>query len=263
MGGLSTKDNGRTTDQGAEKSALHPRATSDPASDQVIDTATILSTVAHDLRSPLTTIIGFSDVLLSGRMGKLNSGQKKQLRIVLNRSTEALALMDDLVDYSRILSHMSEVCVATLSLNSLLKNIIATLRTTVAEKGTELTFAIPETALRIQGEERKLAQLFRSIVLDGTAFFRPRQIRVTVEDHGSEAGPSTENSARATIAFFDTPELDPEEFYNWNAESEIPGSFRLHVYLARFYLRAMGGELTITSQGNSTQFIIILCKVPL
>ena len=235
----------------------------DKASGESPDMATILSTLAHDLRSPLNTIIGFSDVLHSERMGKLNSSQKKQLGIILDRGTELLALFDDLVEYSKIQSHATEVCVSTISLNSLVKNAVERLRTALPEEGAELTFAAPESSIRIKGEERILARLFQSVVLDGAALFRPREIRVTLENQGGESGPGIGNFARATIGFLNGADHDPDQFFNWDVEGGIPGAFRLHAYLARFYLRAMGGELTVTSKGDCTQFRLNFCKVQL
>lgn len=262
MGGLSTKDNGPRKKE-AQEEILNSRESWDKRPYEAPDMTTILSTLAHDLRSPLNTIIGFSDVLYSERMGKLNNSQKKQLRIILERSTELLALFDDLVEYSRVLSHRTEVCISTISLNSLLKNAVERLRTALPEEGPELTFGAPETSIRIKGEEQKLAQLFQSVILGGAALFRPREIRVTVEDHAGETVPGVGNLASATIGFLNGAEHDPEQFFNWNVEGDIPGSYRLHVYLAHFYLRAMGGGLTVTSEGDCTQFLLNLCKVPL
>ncbi|MDX1765078.1 MAG: HAMP domain-containing sensor histidine kinase, partial [bacterium] len=187
MSGLSTRENGSANKE-AEDRNVHPIAPLKETSGDAPEVTTILSHLAHDLRSPLNTIIGFSDVLHSGRMGKLNSSQKKQLGIILDRGTELLDLVDDLVEYSRVLSHRTEVCVTTISLNSLLKHSVERLRTALSQEDVQLTYRACDTPLRIKGEERKLARLFQSIVSDGATLFHPREIGITVEDHAGETG---------------------------------------------------------------------------
>ena len=61
-----------------------------------------LGIAAHDLRNPLSTIRGFSEMLLEGDMGELNSDQKEYLSIIQNVSNNMLKLLNDLLDISAI-----------------------------------------------------------------------------------------------------------------------------------------------------------------
>lgn len=61
-----------------------------------------LATVSHELRSPLNTIIGFSDVLIQQILGDLNLKQKDAVEIISRAGDHLLALINEILDYSRL-----------------------------------------------------------------------------------------------------------------------------------------------------------------
>jgi signal transduction histidine kinase len=61
-----------------------------------------LATMSHELRTPLNSIIGFTGIILRERVGPLNEEQKKQLNMVRRSSQHLLALINDVLDISKI-----------------------------------------------------------------------------------------------------------------------------------------------------------------
>ncbi len=61
-----------------------------------------LATMSHELRTPLNSIIGFTGIILREKVGPLNEEQKKQLSMVKNSSQHLLALINDVLDISKI-----------------------------------------------------------------------------------------------------------------------------------------------------------------
>ncbi|HVN67852.1 MAG TPA: HAMP domain-containing sensor histidine kinase, partial [Candidatus Sulfotelmatobacter sp.] len=60
-----------------------------------------LSIVTHDLKSPLTSVLGYADILLHGREGPLSEKQSKDIGIIKKQGGVLLALIDTILDYSR------------------------------------------------------------------------------------------------------------------------------------------------------------------
>src|ERR1700686_1231520 len=61
-----------------------------------------LASMSHELRSPLHTIIGFADLLEEELKGPLNQDQKRFIRHILGDSQHLLALINDILDLSKI-----------------------------------------------------------------------------------------------------------------------------------------------------------------
>ena len=64
--------------------------------------SSFLSTMSHEIRAPLNSIIGFSGILLQEIPGTLNAEQKKQLGMIQTSGRHLLSLINDLLDLSKI-----------------------------------------------------------------------------------------------------------------------------------------------------------------
>ena len=87
-----------------------------------------LSTMSHELRTPLNAIIGMSDVLMSKHFGDLNSRQERYLTSVQESGYHLLALIDDILDLSRIESGDSQLRLSELDIEPLLEHTLAIVR---------------------------------------------------------------------------------------------------------------------------------------
>jgi len=68
-----------------------------------------VSLVSHELRTPLTSIKGFVDLILDGDVGDIGEEQRELLQIVKNNADRLVALINDLLDVSRIESGKVEL----------------------------------------------------------------------------------------------------------------------------------------------------------
>jgi len=94
-----------------------------------------LARVSHELRSPLNAIIGYTDMNLAGYYGPLNDAQQDALERVQRNSRQLLALINDVLDLSRIEAGQLELQQNIISPGALVGLVVATLEPQAQEKG--------------------------------------------------------------------------------------------------------------------------------
>jgi signal transduction histidine kinase len=92
----------------------------------------VLAGVSHDLRGPLNSILGFSDLLLSGVDGEVSSGQRESLDALTRSGRDLLRLVDDLLDAAKLDAGRMTLQRVRVSVRSLLHEAVAAARERVA-----------------------------------------------------------------------------------------------------------------------------------
>src|SRR5690606_5737734 len=83
-----------------------------------------LATMSHELRTPLNSIIGFTGILLQQLAGPLNEEQRRQLEMVRGSARHLLALINDVLDISKIEAGQLEVRAEAFALAPLLERLM-------------------------------------------------------------------------------------------------------------------------------------------
>jgi signal transduction histidine kinase len=135
--------------------------------------------VSHELRTPLTSIIGFISLILDGKTGKINQKQYESLSRAHRQSERLAALINDLLDISRIEAGRIEMKREKVHIDRVAKRRIEELRPQADEKAiTLLLDANPNLPLLIADADR-VGQVFINLI--GNAIkFTPDGGRVTV-----------------------------------------------------------------------------------
>ncbi len=154
-----------------------------------------LATVSHELRTPLTSIAGAVDLLARATTGAiaLDEARAVELVTVARRNTDRLAaLVDDLLDLSRIEADGVELDIEELDLGTVVAECVEEHRTAAAHRGVEVVLAaLGPTPVR--GDARRLHQVVGNLLANAVAF-SPRGS--TVEVAVGRAGPRAELRVR-------------------------------------------------------------------
>ena len=91
--------------------------------------------MSHELRTPLNAIIGFSEVLLERMVGELNERQDEYLRDILSSGRHLLALLNDILDLSRVEAGQMALEPTQLALRPLLEGCVGLVRERATRHG--------------------------------------------------------------------------------------------------------------------------------
>jgi PAS domain S-box-containing protein len=143
-----------------------------------------LATMSHELRTPLNSIIGFTGILMQGLAGALNNEQKKQLGMVQNSAHHLLALINDVLDISKIEAGQLVVTLKRYDFHKSLNKIISSIRPLAERKGLELHTHISTGVGELVSDSRRVEQILLNLLNNAIKFTEKGfiQIGCTIAD---------------------------------------------------------------------------------
>lgn len=131
-------------------------------------------TVAHDLRSPLTTIVLQTDLLQRGTYGPLSPKMEKAIQTIEGTSKRLVMLLDDLLSISRIEARRVTVAINRVDIATLLSEIIEAFDQKAKERGVKLQIK-KTTPLFFQTDETKAKEIFTNIIDNAIKYSRSNE----------------------------------------------------------------------------------------
>ncbi len=137
-----------------------------------------LAIISHELRTPLSPILGWTKLLMSG---KLNAKQTTEALKIIERNTQAqVKLIEDLLDFSRILHRKIRLNICPVNLSSVISTAIEKVSQSAAMKSIQLITDIDPNVGQVSGDSTRLQQLIYHL-LSNAIKFTPDRGRVIVK----------------------------------------------------------------------------------
>ncbi len=129
-----------------------------------------LATMSHELRTPLNSIIGFGGILLQGLAGPLNAEQQKQLQMVHGSAHHLLALINDVLDISKIEADQLETITESFDMAALVRQTGQTASQAAKDKGLDLEITVAPAVGNMVSDQRRVRQILINLVNNAVKF---------------------------------------------------------------------------------------------
>jgi len=139
-----------------------------------------IASMSHELRTPLNSIIGFTGIILQGMSGKITEEQRKQLSMVQSSGRHLLALINDVIDISKIEAGKVELSIKEFDLSGVIRSVKDSFDPALAEKGLKLSIEMPEK-LGIKSDERRTKQVLMNLLSNAIKFTDQGGVRITAQ----------------------------------------------------------------------------------
>ncbi|WP_218081309.1 hybrid sensor histidine kinase/response regulator [Anthocerotibacter panamensis] len=136
-----------------------------------------LATLSHELRTPLNAIIGFSQLLMGGKLDK--DGTQRAIQTIERNARLQAQLIEDLLDVSRIITGKLPLKLQVVETTAVVESALETIRPTAQAKGVEIISQLESPAATLHGDANRLQQVVWNL-LSNAIKFTPRGGRVEV-----------------------------------------------------------------------------------
>lgn len=145
-----------------------------------------LATMSHELRTPMNSIIGFTGILLQSVVGPLNEEQHKQLSMVQDSARHLLALINDVLDISKIEAGQVEIVAQRFDMPALIQKITEKLTPSVEKKGLGLSVRIAPDVGAVVSDRRRVEQILINLLGNAVKFTERGEVRLECAIEGGE-----------------------------------------------------------------------------
>jgi signal transduction histidine kinase len=129
--------------------------------------SSFIANVSYEFRTPLNTIIGFTEMLLKQIYGDLNDQQKSSCHHILQSSQRLLDLVNDILDLAMIQAGYMELEQKEVQLQACLGDVLREMQPQFEEKGINLVQDVECADAWIKGDQKRLHQALRHIFVNG------------------------------------------------------------------------------------------------
>ncbi len=222
----------------------------------------VLANMSHELRTPMTAIIGYSDILIEDAEEASDKQMLTDLRNIRGAGKHLLALINDVLDLSKIEAGKTKLVPTTFDIGALLDGVMTTITPLADKNRNRLQLIQGKNLGTMNADETKVRQALFNLLSNACKFCEDGTVTLEVEPQGSA------NDRRIVFTVRDTGiGMTREQIERVFREFEQADTLTQHRYggtglglsISRKFARMMGGDITAASQtGQGSTFILEL-----
>ncbi|MFQ5340271.1 MAG: response regulator [Anaerolineae bacterium] len=219
-----------------------------------------VSMVSHELRTPLTSIKGFTDLMLAGDAGPLSNDQDEFLKIVQSNVNRLVALIEDLLDVSRIEAGQITLQPTSVNVGQVIREVAHSIRPQLSRKDQSLVVEVPKALPAAWGDRDRTTQILVNLVANAHKY-SPDSSSITITARASDELHVSVSDTGQGIAPADQAHLFDRFYRAGRSTSYRSGGTGLGLSIARSLVEAQGGRIWVDSvlgEGSTFSFTLPL-----
>ena len=224
--------------------------------------SSFLANMSHELRTPLNAIIGYSELLQEEIRDSGHTDLIPDLKQIHTAGHELLAIVNDVLELSKIEAGRVTLQLATFDLGNLVGDVVTTSQPLAAKNGNVLLFDSPDGLGMIHADFVKLKQVLLNLLDNAAKFTRAGEIKLSIaREQGSDAGWirfSVQDTGIGISADQVAMIFDAFTQADGSSTRKFGGS-GLGLAISQRYCQMMGGGITVESEpGQGSTFAVRL-----
>ena len=217
-----------------------------------------LAMITHELKTPLVPIQGYSDILLSEHLGKLNDKQKERIQIIKSSSESLLSLISDLLDAQKLELGQLSMNKKNTNIKETIDKVIESLKPEATQKNIEINSSVVD--LTINHDQERIGQVMTNLIKNSLAATESNtgKIEIMMENRTTEIKISIKDNGIG-IRLDKQKELF-KKFYQVDATlTRERGGSGLGLAICKGIIQSHNGEISMQSipnQGSTFSFTI-------
>ena len=218
-----------------------------------------ISNVSYELRTPLNTIIGFSELLSAGFFGSLETRQAEYVQGIFDSSQHLLQLINDILDLATIEAGYMQLDVGAFNIDDMLASILTLTNERMRTENVTLDFDCPATLGEMVGDERRIKQLVFHLLSNAIKFSPDGGTVILNVTHDTSILAISVSDMGSGIADEDLARLFEKFWRRDNIPLHATGS-GLGLPLVKSFVELHGGHIDVESGDAGTK---ITCYLPM
>ncbi|MBF0530617.1 MAG: PAS domain S-box protein, partial [Deltaproteobacteria bacterium] len=217
-----------------------------------------LATMSHELRTPLNSIIGFTGIILQGLPGPLNPEQRKQLEMVSGSARHLLALINDVLDISKIEAGKLAVKCGLFDFPASVRKGVGSVKLPAEKKGLALYVELAPEIGTWESDQRRVEQILINLLNNAIKFTEQGRVTLT-----AKVARGALNISVTDTGIGMKPD-DFEKIFHPFRQIDIGLSRNkegtgLGLAICRRLVELLGGEISVESElGTGSTFTVVL-----
>jgi len=223
----------------------------------------VVSTVSHQLKTPLTSLRMSIYLLLEERVGALNEKQVELLMAARDDSNRLVGILNDLLDLNRIESGKSNISPKSVSPQALVRDAVEPFLIEARDKGINLLNEVPDDMPEVMADFQKIRHVFMNLFSNALRFTDPGGSITVRANRGQDYVTFLVKDTGKGISAEHVSHLF-EQFYRVPGQDDKSG-IGLGLAIVKEIVRAHGGDVGVESEldkGSTFHFSLPLAKMP-